>query len=50
MELETCEKGGKIKNHALFILVLWSMFGIGTSIAAELSDKDVQNIVRRSYQ
>ena len=33
-----------------FIVIAWSLFGTGYSFAAELNDRDVENIVRRSYQ
>lgn len=32
------------------MIFVWSLIGIGYSSALELSDKDVENIVRRSYQ
>lgn len=39
-----------MKKLLAFIVIAWSFIGIGYGYAAELSDRDVENIVRRSYQ
>ncbi len=39
-----------MKKILSLIVIAWSVLGTGYSVAGELSDKDVENIVHRSYQ
>jgi len=39
-----------MKRLLAFMMIPWSLIGIGNCVAAELSDKDADSIVRRSYQ
>lgn len=39
-----------MKKFLSLIVIVWSVLGTGHSIAGELSDEYVENIVRRSYQ
>jgi len=44
------EKATRVKKLFLFFLILLSSLGIGQGFAADLSDAEVDNIVRRSMQ